>query len=214
MASFRFGQHASSDASMFLRGNSGNGLTHCYRPAQARGSPFGTRRVTRPCSPPPARACNTRPACNASRPGGLSCSSCRRTTGRPETEPPRGSRHPGQSITCVDTGPARGPRHEYRATGADGVWPAGGRKVHTGCGESLIVIARQRAPRSRRWRPWLPSTGTTGIARAAHEAGWTGSNWRGAVNRLGAEVGAKLRYDRAAVSHWLAGFGLVRPVPA
>jgi hypothetical protein len=40
------------------------------------------------------------------------------------------------------------------------------------------------------------------------EAGWTGEAMARAVNAVGAEAGLRLRYDRTAVAHWLAG---VRP---
>jgi hypothetical protein len=45
------------------------------------------------------------------------------------------------------------------------------------------------------------------------EAGWTGEQLARTVNRLGAEIGATLRYDRTAVSHWLAGIRPRPPVP-
>ncbi|MGK5530464.1 tetratricopeptide repeat protein [Streptomyces sp. URMC 129] len=43
------------------------------------------------------------------------------------------------------------------------------------------------------------------------EARWTGQALADAVNRAGAETGTALRYDRTAVSHWLAG---TKPPPA
>ncbi|MFC4857924.1 tetratricopeptide repeat protein [Actinophytocola glycyrrhizae] len=37
------------------------------------------------------------------------------------------------------------------------------------------------------------------------EAGWTNHSFASAVNRVGAEAGVALHYDRTTVSHWLAG---------
>ncbi|MDT0305819.1 hypothetical protein RM780_02420 [Streptomyces sp. DSM 44917] len=45
------------------------------------------------------------------------------------------------------------------------------------------------------------------------EAGWTQEALARAVNALGAEIGAALRYDRTAVAHWLAGTQPRHPVP-
>ncbi|WP_049570690.1 hypothetical protein [Streptomyces sp. SBT349] len=45
------------------------------------------------------------------------------------------------------------------------------------------------------------------------EAGWTQEALARAVNALGAEIGAVLRYDRTAVAHWLAGTQPRHPVP-
>ncbi|RBM04734.1 hypothetical protein [Streptomyces sp. PT12] len=45
------------------------------------------------------------------------------------------------------------------------------------------------------------------------EAGWTQEALARAVNALGAEIGAALRYDRTAVAHWLAGTRPRHPVP-
>ena len=42
-------------------------------------------------------------------------------------------------------------------------------------------------------------------------AGWTGQALADAVNRVGAEAGMDLRYDRTAVAHWLSG---TRPTEA
>lgn len=44
-------------------------------------------------------------------------------------------------------------------------------------------------------------------------AGWTGEELARAVNAAGAENGLSLRYDRTAVSHWLAGRRPWSPVP-
>jgi tetratricopeptide (TPR) repeat protein len=44
-------------------------------------------------------------------------------------------------------------------------------------------------------------------------AGWTGEELARAVNAAGAENGLSLRYDRTAVSHWLAGRRPWAPVP-
>jgi tetratricopeptide (TPR) repeat protein len=45
------------------------------------------------------------------------------------------------------------------------------------------------------------------------QAGWTGAELARAVNAAGAENGLSLRYDRTAVSHWLAGRRPWSPVP-
>ncbi|MGK5533772.1 hypothetical protein [Streptomyces sp. URMC 129] len=45
------------------------------------------------------------------------------------------------------------------------------------------------------------------------EAGWTQEALARAVNALGTEIGAALRYDRTAVAHWLAGTQPRHPVP-
>jgi tetratricopeptide (TPR) repeat protein len=45
------------------------------------------------------------------------------------------------------------------------------------------------------------------------QAGWTGEEFAKAVNAAGAENGLSLRYDRTAVSHWLAGRRPRPPVP-
>lgn len=45
------------------------------------------------------------------------------------------------------------------------------------------------------------------------EARWTHHSFAVAVNRVGAEAGVALHYDRTAVSHWLAGSRPRRPVP-
>ncbi|UCM87029.1 hypothetical protein [Streptomyces marincola] len=45
------------------------------------------------------------------------------------------------------------------------------------------------------------------------EAGWTQEALARAVNTLGAEIGAVLRYDRTAVAHWLSGTQPRHPVP-
>ncbi|ONK15402.1 hypothetical protein [Streptomyces sp. MP131-18] len=45
------------------------------------------------------------------------------------------------------------------------------------------------------------------------EAGWTQEALARAVNALGAEIGAILRYDRTAVAHWLSGTQPRHPVP-
>ncbi len=45
------------------------------------------------------------------------------------------------------------------------------------------------------------------------EAAWTGQELADAVNRIGAESGLVLRYDRTSVSHWLIGTRPRRPVP-
>jgi tetratricopeptide (TPR) repeat protein/transcriptional regulator with XRE-family HTH domain len=45
------------------------------------------------------------------------------------------------------------------------------------------------------------------------EAGWTQEALARAVNTLGAEIGALLRYDRTAVAHWLSGTQPRHPVP-
>jgi tetratricopeptide (TPR) repeat protein len=46
------------------------------------------------------------------------------------------------------------------------------------------------------------------------EMGWTEQQLARAVNATGAETGLTLRYDRSAVSHWLAGRRPWGPVPA
>jgi tetratricopeptide (TPR) repeat protein len=46
------------------------------------------------------------------------------------------------------------------------------------------------------------------------ETGWTEQQLAKAVNATGAETGLTLRYDRSAVSHWLAGRRPWGPVPA
>ncbi|MDT0345423.1 hypothetical protein [Streptomyces litchfieldiae] len=45
------------------------------------------------------------------------------------------------------------------------------------------------------------------------EAGWTQEALARAVNALGAEIGASLRYDRTAVAHWLSGTQPRHPAP-
>ncbi|WP_424186703.1 tetratricopeptide repeat protein [Actinokineospora sp. G85] len=45
------------------------------------------------------------------------------------------------------------------------------------------------------------------------EARWTSHNFAAAVNRVAAEAGLTLRYDRTAVSHWLSGSRPRPPVP-
>jgi hypothetical protein len=45
------------------------------------------------------------------------------------------------------------------------------------------------------------------------QAGWTGEQLAQMVNRVGAEAGLRLRYDRTSVSHWLAGVRPRAPVP-
>ncbi len=45
------------------------------------------------------------------------------------------------------------------------------------------------------------------------EADWTQGALARAVNALGGEIGADLRYDRTAVAHWLAGTRPRHPVP-
>ena len=45
------------------------------------------------------------------------------------------------------------------------------------------------------------------------EAAWTQEALARAVNALGAEIGAALRYDRTAVAHWLSGTQPRHPVP-
>ncbi|MEV1008717.1 hypothetical protein [Streptomyces sp. NPDC049881] len=45
------------------------------------------------------------------------------------------------------------------------------------------------------------------------EAGWTQEALARAVNTLGGEIGAVLRYDRTAVAHWLSGTQPRHPVP-
>lgn len=46
------------------------------------------------------------------------------------------------------------------------------------------------------------------------EARWTGHNFSLAVNRVAADAGARLHYDRTSVSHWLSGTRPHPPVPA
>ncbi|RKT54619.1 tetratricopeptide repeat protein [Saccharothrix australiensis] len=46
------------------------------------------------------------------------------------------------------------------------------------------------------------------------EARWTNHSFALAVNRVAAETGARLHYDRTSVSHWLAGTRPRPPVPA
>jgi len=51
--------------------------------------------------------------------------------------------------------------------------------------------------------------------RALHkEARWTNHNFSAAVNRVAAEAGVVLSYDRTTVSHWLSGSRPRTPVPA
>ncbi|MFD4557494.1 tol-pal system YbgF family protein [Streptomyces sp. NPDC058469] len=45
----------------------------------------------------------------------------------------------------------------------------------------------------------------TALSRLLAESGWTFSQFAMAVNRVGTESGAPLRYDDSAVSHWLDG---------
>ncbi|MEV5400971.1 hypothetical protein AB0N26_33400 [Streptomyces cellulosae] len=45
------------------------------------------------------------------------------------------------------------------------------------------------------------------------EAGWSGADLARAVNALGTRQGLRLRYDRTAVGHWLAGSCPSPPVP-
>ncbi|WP_129838766.1 hypothetical protein [Streptomyces sp. RFCAC02] len=45
------------------------------------------------------------------------------------------------------------------------------------------------------------------------EAGWTQEALARAVNTLGTEIGAVLRYDRTSVAHWLSGTRPRHPVP-
>jgi transcriptional regulator with XRE-family HTH domain len=52
------------------------------------------------------------------------------------------------------------------------------------------------------------------LRRLLTEAGWTEQQLAKAVNASGAETGLTLRYDRSAVSHWLAGRRPWGPVPA
>jgi transcriptional regulator with XRE-family HTH domain/tetratricopeptide (TPR) repeat protein len=52
------------------------------------------------------------------------------------------------------------------------------------------------------------------LRRLLTEAGWTEQQLAKAVNETGAETGLALRYDRSAVSHWLAGRRPWGPVPA
>jgi hypothetical protein len=46
------------------------------------------------------------------------------------------------------------------------------------------------------------------------ETRWTNHNFAQAVNRVAAESGTSLHYDRTSVSHWLSGSRPRRPVPA
>lgn len=52
------------------------------------------------------------------------------------------------------------------------------------------------------------------LRRLLTETGWTEQQLARAVNVTGAEAGVTLRYDRSAVSHWLAGRRPWGPVPA
>jgi tetratricopeptide (TPR) repeat protein len=52
------------------------------------------------------------------------------------------------------------------------------------------------------------------LRRLLTETGWTEQQLARAVNATGAETGLTLRYDRSAVSHWLAGRRPWGPVPA
>jgi tetratricopeptide (TPR) repeat protein len=52
------------------------------------------------------------------------------------------------------------------------------------------------------------------LRRLLTETGWTEQQLARAVNAAGAETGLTLRYDRSAVSHWLAGRCPWGPVPA
>jgi transcriptional regulator with XRE-family HTH domain/tetratricopeptide (TPR) repeat protein len=52
------------------------------------------------------------------------------------------------------------------------------------------------------------------LRRLLTEAGWTEQQLAREVNAAGAETGLTLRYDRSAVSHWLAGRRPWGPVPA
>ena len=52
------------------------------------------------------------------------------------------------------------------------------------------------------------------LRRLLTEAGWTEQQLAKAVNATGTETGLTLRYDRSAVSHWLAGRRPWGPVPA
>jgi transcriptional regulator with XRE-family HTH domain len=52
------------------------------------------------------------------------------------------------------------------------------------------------------------------LRRLLTEAGWTEQQLAREVNATGAETGLTLRYDRSAVSHWLAGRRPWGPVPA
>ncbi|AGM07231.1 hypothetical protein [Amycolatopsis keratiniphila] len=45
------------------------------------------------------------------------------------------------------------------------------------------------------------------------ESGWTGQKLADHTNRLGAEAGLRLRYDRTGVAHWLSGTRPRPPVP-
>ncbi|MFK0247776.1 tol-pal system YbgF family protein [Amycolatopsis azurea] len=45
------------------------------------------------------------------------------------------------------------------------------------------------------------------------ESGWTGQTLAKNTNRLGAEAGLRLRYDRTSVAHWLSGMRPRPPVP-
>jgi transcriptional regulator with XRE-family HTH domain len=54
----------------------------------------------------------------------------------------------------------------------------------------------------------------TALRRLLAETGWTEEQLARAVNRAGAEAGFALRYDRSAVSHWLAGRRPWTPVRA
>lgn len=51
------------------------------------------------------------------------------------------------------------------------------------------------------------------LRRLLAESGWTGAQLAGAVNAAAAEARLVLRYDRKAVSHWLAGRVPRPPVP-
>jgi tetratricopeptide (TPR) repeat protein len=52
------------------------------------------------------------------------------------------------------------------------------------------------------------------LRRLLTETGWTEQQLAKAVNAAGAETGLALRYDRSAVSHWLAGRRPWGPVPS
>jgi tetratricopeptide (TPR) repeat protein len=58
----------------------------------------------------------------------------------------------------------------------------------------------------------VPSPNPT-LRRLLTETGWTEQELARAVNATGAEAGLTLRYDRTAVSHWLAGRRPWGPVP-
>ncbi|MGP4115458.1 hypothetical protein ACTWP5_31745, partial [Streptomyces sp. 4N509B] len=58
-----------------------------------------------------------------------------------------------------------------------------------------------------------PRSDNRRLRELLHEAGWTQEALARAVNALGEEIGAHLRYDRTAVAHWLAGTRPRPPVP-